>query len=288
MHIIFIQRILLTAALLVSQSVFAQLDPVEAVNFEEESVHAQATDNAEKLPVKEVEIGSGGNIKLERKYRTKIENQYEWHAHLLWESRYVTEGRDNLSADSLVSVSTEFSIDEFSVIPWFADSAAADYSEFNLNIVNGARLTNSLVLYAGYSYVYSRFSGGKGSDNEIGLDLVYKWFKHVNALASIYHSFDAHGSFMEWAIKYNNALNKHVHYGVQGVLGVNAGYVPDGHNGLNHYQLRANASYHPMKQIELYAYTGYNVAIDREVNKYAGDELLRDFFWGGVGITYLF
>lgn len=125
------------------------------------------------------------------------------------------------------------------------------------------------------------------NDNEISLDLAYKLMEHVNALASICHSFDAKGSFMEVAVKYNNAINKQVHYSVQGVLGVNAEYVPDGHNGLNHFQLRANASYHTVKHMELYAYTGYNLAINRDAVKYAGDELLGDFLLG-VLVLHLF
>jgi hypothetical protein len=40
--------------------------------------------------------------------------------------------------------------------------------------------------------------------------------------------------------------------------------------------------------MELYAYTGYNKAIDRDIDVYAGDELLRDFFWSGAGFSYLF
>lgn len=93
---------------------------------------------------------------------------------------------------------------------------------------------------------------------------------------------------MEAAIKYNDAINSRVHYSLRGVLGVNAGYVPDGHNGLNHFALRANASYLPAAQTELYAYVGYNVAINQDSVQYAGDELLGDFFRGGVGFSYHF
>ena len=262
----------------ISQDVFARSEHKDKGAVEDEV----------EVPVREVEAGPAGNIKLEREYRTKVESQYEWHAHLLWESRYVTEGRDNLSGKRLISASTEFSIDEFSVIPWVADGVGIDYSEFNLNIVSGSRLAENLVLYMGYSFVHSRSLGTRTNDNEISLDLAYKLMEHVNALASIYHSFDAKGSFMEVAVKYNNAINKQVHYSVQGVLGVNAEYVPDGHNGLNHFQLRANASYHPAKPMELYAYTGYNLAINRDAIKYAGDEQLGDFVLVGVGLTYLF
>jgi len=155
-----------------------------------------------------------------------------------------------------------------------------------LNIVNASRLAENLVLYMGYSFVHSRSLGVSTNDDEISLDLAYTLMAHVNALASIYHSFDAKGSFLELAVKYNNAINKQLHYSVQGVLGVNAEYVPDGHNGLNHFQLRANTSYRPVKPMELYTHIGYNLAISRDAIKYAGDELLADFLLGGVGLTY--
>ena len=285
-HVTFILKLLTGAMVVISQNSFAQsAQLIEAVN---ESKAVGIVDDDELPPAKEVEVGPGGNIKLERKYRTKVESQYKWHAHLLWESRYVTEGRDNLSGNGLASISTEFSVDEFSVIPWVADSAAADYSEFNLNVIYGSRLTEDLILYTGYNYIHARLIDDSANDNEISLDLAYKLMQHVNALTSVYHSFDARGAFMEMAVKYNNAINKRVHYSVAGTLGLNAGYVTDGHKGLNHTQVRFNVAYQPSTQTELYAYTGYNVAINRDVEKYPGDESLADFFWGGAGFSYLF
>jgi hypothetical protein len=290
--IIKITRLLFGAIFIISFNSFAQTDITDQESATKSYTGKKTLIDKEESVVTvgavEFETGAGGNIKPEREYRTKVESQSEWHAHLLWENRYVTEGRDNLSGHSLVSASTEFSIEEFSVIPWIADSAATDYSEFNLNVIYGTRLTQSLIFYVGYNYIYARFSDEKANDNEISLDLAYEWFKHINAFASIYHSFDSNGSFMEMAIEYNDTLSKKLDFSVQGLFGLNAGYIPDGHNGLNHFQLRANVSYHPATQIELYVYTGYNVAINRDAIKYAGDELLRDFSWSGAGFSYLF
>jgi hypothetical protein len=54
-----------------------------------------------------VEIGVGGNIKRENPYQSEVEQRRPIHAHLLWESRYVTEGRDNLRGDALASLSSD-------------------------------------------------------------------------------------------------------------------------------------------------------------------------------------
>ena len=235
-----------------------------------------------------IEIGPGGDITLERKQRTEMESLFEWHTHFLWESRYVTEGRDNLSGDNLVSVSSEFMISEATFLPWYAVSPGADYSELNLNLIYGILPTEDLAVYFGYNHIRARYLDKRANDNEISLDLVHRLEKSVAVAAGIYHSFDADGSFLEMAIKYFDAPYKRAHYSVQAGLGVNAGYVSEGHTGFNHFLLRANVSYLPVVQVELYAYTGYNAAINRDAIRYTGDELLGDFFWGGVGFVYVF
>ena len=272
--------------LFLSLSTFAQADIED--NDADASVEKRIHDGGtidEPLPV---EAGVGGDLKLQRKYRTKLINKFEWHTHLLWESRYVTEGRDNLSGESLVSISSEFMIDDINFVPWFAYSPGVDYSELNLNFVYGTLLAEDLPAYFGYNHIRARYKDERAIDNEISFDVAYKLINHVGLFTSIYHSFDANGSFIELGAKYFDALSKKIHYGVQASLGANAEYVPDGHNGLNHVQLRTNASYHPVEQIELYAYAGYNQSIRRNALQYAGDELLGDFFWGGIGLTYLF
>ncbi|MBT8119400.1 MAG: hypothetical protein KJN89_06740 [Gammaproteobacteria bacterium] len=235
-----------------------------------------------------VEIGSGGDIKMERKNRTRMESLFEWHTHFLWESRYVTEGRDNLSGESLLSLSSEFVIGEANFIPWYAYSPGANYSELNLNFVYGVLPTDDVAVYLGYNHIRARLSGERANDNEVSLALVHKLVKHVGLAAEIYHSFEAGGSFLELSAKYNDALNKKLRYGMLAALGTNAGYVADGHTGLNHFQLRVNASYHPIIKAEFYSYLGYNVAINRDVVNYSDDETLSDFFWGGLGFIYLF
>lgn len=235
-----------------------------------------------------VEVGPGGDITLERKQRTEMESLFEWHTHFLGESRYVTEGRDNLSGEGLVSVSSDFIIGEASFLPWYAYSPGADYSELNLNLIYGILPAEDLAVYFGYNHIRARYLDERANDNEISLDLVHKLIKRVVLAAGIYHSFDASGSFMEMTVKYFDAPYKRAHYSVQAALGVNAGYVADGHTGLNHFQLRANASYLPVIQVELYAYIGYNAAINRDAIRYTGDETLGDFFWGGVGFAYVF
>lgn len=235
-----------------------------------------------------VEAGAGGGIALEKSHRTEAESLYSWHSHMLWESRYVSEGRDNLSGDGLFSLSSEFTIDDLTFIPWLAHSSPADYTELNLNLVYSTFVTEKLAASIGYTHLRFHDRGENSSDNEISLDLGYRLHQQLTVSAVVYHSFEADGSFAEFATSYYHELSDKVNYSVAVLLGANAGYIADGHDGLNNFQLLSTASYLPFDRLELYASASYNQAIGRDVMQYPGDETLKDFFWGGVGLVYLF
>lgn len=278
--------IVAASAVFYSQQVIAEEAQVTHQDSTGETT-ANTTDS-KKQAARPVEIGVGGVIEPERKYRTRAESLFKWHAHLLWESRYVTEGRDNLDGNHLASVSSEFSIGEIYFVPWYAYSAGADFSELDLNFFYGAQLTDKLTAYVGFNRIYAQVGDHRGNDSEINFDLSYLWLKKIHIYSTLYHSFKAEGSFMEVAFKTGQRVGKKTLFGAQFLLGANADYVPESHNGLNHFQLRANIAYQPRVQIELYAYIAYNQAINRDPEQYPGDVLLDDFVWGGAGFSYGF
>jgi hypothetical protein len=237
---------------------------------------------------KDVEIGVGGKIKLENLSRATLKNKFDWHTHLLWESRYVTEGRDNLSGKDIVSISSEFDYQGVIIVPWFAKGIAADYSEYNVNIIYKLALLDNLEMFLGYNYIKAQDASIDSNDTEISVDLVYFYKNRVQFLSSIYYSFDVKGAFIDLTLKKNYPINDQLSFELMTTLGLNAGYVADGHNGVNYGQLRTNFTYQIMKAMEVYAYASYNLPVNANENRYAGDKLLRNLFWSGVGFSYLF
>ncbi|MBB1350233.1 MULTISPECIES: hypothetical protein [unclassified Pseudoalteromonas] len=52
---------------------------------------------AQDVHALEPELGVGGNIKLDEASTAYVDDGFDFHVHPLWESRYVSEGRDNLA-----------------------------------------------------------------------------------------------------------------------------------------------------------------------------------------------
>jgi hypothetical protein len=281
-----VKTLLLAVVFLHTHEALSQEIRMDAARSIDEGSSASDSEGIVEAPP--VEVGAGGELQLQRKHRTQMIDRFEWHTHLLWESRYVTEGRDNLSGESLVSVSSEFVIDEIYFIPWFAYSPGTDYTELDLNFVYGTLLAEDFLAYVGYQHNRSHYLDERAVDNEVSIDLAYKLINHVGLFSGIYYSFVENGSFIEIGVKYFGDLDTAIHYSMQATLGANAGYVSDGHHGLNHAQLRSNLSFNPLMNLEVFGYAGYNRAIERDEIRYSGDEALDDFFWAGIGLNYLF
>lgn len=100
---------------------------IHAQEYEEnDSDHGVWTDETQVSPV---EVGVGGNIKREDPYQSEAEDRRPVHLHFLLESRYVSEGRDNLGGDGLTSTFSEITQGNFSFVPWLAYGHESEYTE---------------------------------------------------------------------------------------------------------------------------------------------------------------
>lgn len=236
-----------------------------------------------------VEIGAAGNIRKENTATTRAERLAPLHIHTLWESRYITEGRDNLSGDAIYSLSTDISYNKFTIAPWFAYSAETDYKEANLNIVYGWKVAEHWEIYTNYTYINARGrNAGKTIDGEIGIEWIYTGLDAIDISNNLYYSFDADGVYLETTLSHVEKFNGVLSYTFALITGVNGGYVTDGHNGIDHIQAKASMLVNFTARLDMFLYISADVAINRQADRYAGDESLGSRAWGGVGISYRF
>ena len=199
-----------------------------------------------------------------------------------WDSRYVSEGRDNLAGDSLAGTTVDASVGGLSFGAWFAASPDTDYREFNL----GATYTvgwRDLEAYA--SFTHLRFLSDEEDDNEVGAGLAYTGLPAGLAIGlDAYHSFEAEGTFLEAWLGGEYEPCGWLMIAPAAVLGWNSGYIAEGHDGANHFSLSMEASV-PLKEgLDLAAMVAYTWAIDADPGRYPDDEALEDFLHAGIAL----
>jgi hypothetical protein len=240
-------------------------------------------------PGKGVETGAGGIIRAESDIRTSLERVSPVHVHSIYESRYVTEGRDNLSGSGLLSASTDIMLgDSFTFIPWLAHSGETDYTELDLNLLYVVETEGLMDLYYAYNRVHTRHNAVDFNDNEIELGITYPGLPLLDFIALVYYSFDADGAFAELTALNEHTFSSRTSLQSTATLGFNGGYIADGHSGANNFVLKTELSYFFLKNAELTGYAGYNLPIGDDPVRYAGDAGLDEFFWSGIGLSWYF
>jgi hypothetical protein len=214
------------------------------------------------------------------------EDGWNFHEHVDYESRYASEGRDALDGDSLVSGTFEAGWNALSAGVWYAKSPDQSYDELQLSTA----LSWDWEDLEGYvAYTHLRFPRDGGHDHEIGAGASWTGLPGEVALGvDAYYSFEADGAFITASLSREFDLNDRFQLTPAIVFGMNQGYVTDGHDGANHFDLRLGGACSLTDSISLTAHLSYNIALDRDAARYSGDELLKDFFHFGFGLAYEF
>ncbi len=207
------------------------------------------------------------------------------HVHLGWESRYVSEGRDNLDGDGLLGGTVGLSWRSLAFGAWLVESPGQGYDEMHLNLAF-VREWGDLECYAVYNHL--RFFDDGGHDHEVGIGGAWSGLPPGIIIGvDAYYSFDAEGSFIELFAERGFELGERLTLTPGIVWGFNQGYIADGHHGPNHLAVRLGADWRLSDGWFLEALATYSWALGREVLR-PGDQALRDFGHVGTGFRWKF
>lgn len=194
----------------------------------------------------------------------------------LWESRYVTEGTDNLHGSGILSEFLTVRWGHFHTDVWQGIGYDTNFAELN---VLGVFDFKAGPLNGYVSFNHKRFFHLDTHDNEIGAGMVYGKFPAHGFLAfDGYYSFEIEGFYGE--VSAGAAWDwRGMTFRPAVALGCNAGYVPEGDDGLNTLMPRLDLSVPLTDELSLIAYAAYNVPLN---------DTADSFFWGGVGLKATF
>lgn len=209
----------------------------------------------------------------------------EGNAHVAWESRYFSEGRDALDGDSLFTGSIELGWKHLTGGIWYGESPDQRYDELQLS-VGVAQSVGDFEFYGAYTHFRFRFDDSH--DNEFGTGVAWSGLPmDVELAVDLYHSFEADGFFAEISANRGLKFTDKIDLNFGGVFGINQGYVSDGHDGANHVAAFTEISFALSESVFITAHTTYSWGLGRD-RALLGDAQLIDFFHGGVGLRWSF
>lgn len=204
---------------------------------------------------------------------------------LQYDSRYVTEGRNNLPQGGIVWLSGGNQIaDHVTVILnyGYATSSEVNYDELNLTL----EYANSVGILDWYvNYTSLQFFKDNLSDNELGIGASYPLSDSVAPFADILYSTEAAGFFAETGIRFNQTLTTQWSFSAYLLAGFDFGYISPSHDGHNHYAIGADFNYALNDQMSLsviYEITRGGNDISKE------PEAKSNHNWMGLGFSTTF
>jgi len=202
-----------------------------------------------------------------------------------WASRYFSEGRDTLAGDSLWVSSLELAWKNFTSAVCYGRSPDQDYDELQLSFAASQSIGDEEV-YAAFTQLRTPFDGL--DDIEVGAG--FSWAGLPNGIeftGDAYYSFDAEESFWEFALNRAFFVLDKLIFHTSGILGVNQGYVSDGHDGANHLAFRMGTEYAISESVATYLHLAHSWALDRDASL-PGDRQLVDFSHASLGMQFSF
>ncbi len=160
---------------------------------------------------------------------------------LIWDSKYITEGRNNLDEGGLLSLELVASWDSISTGIWLADGTDSSYNELNFFLEYDFDIGNASA-YLGYTRL--EFPDDNASDNEISAGIVWPILNAYEFGIHYVHATETDGGFLDlvfaWKMPQTNPNVSITPYVSQSI---DFGYASDTHDGENNFQLGIESSW---------------------------------------------
>jgi len=202
-------------------------------------------------------------------------------AGLSYESKYVSEGRNNLEDGGLFSFESCFGIDGFEFGAWFAIGETVNYQELN---VSGEYLYELAGFDICVGYTRLEFLKDSESDNEINAGVAYTAFPWLIPSLNYVYSTEAEGSFVEISIMSEiSILQERLTISPYIMEGFDFGYVTEEFDGQNNLQLGIEIAVSATDQIQITGYIAHSWAHEDVRREGLGDQT-----WAGIGVLLAF
>ncbi|AZG36445.1 hypothetical protein [Shewanella psychromarinicola] len=214
-------------------------------------------------------------------------SQVELSVDLGWESKYVSEGRDNLDSGGIYWSGIAAQYQDVNAYARVGRADNEHYTEWQFGLEYCITLSDNFDAAIGYQRL--EFYGDEGaSDNELFSSITYSGIEWLTPSINYTYSTEAGGYFIELSLHSSWDLSKAWNVTPYLTQGIDYQYVTETHNGRNNLQFGVESAYALTPTLNISGHVSQSIAqqdIEQEVG-YSSSKLNETF--AGVSINWLF
>ncbi len=201
-----------------------------------------------------------------------------------WQSRYVSEGRDNLPGSGLFASTLAAQVGRFdaTLIHLVEDQTPGGdrsrYRESNVEAGVGGTIA-ALNWRVGYKRLW--FPASDGQDQEFSVELGAALFASVISTLTYTHADEADGGFVELTLEREFSCGQGCQFMPYAMAAANEGFVPDSRRGLNNLQFGTELALQVSERVSLGLEANYSLPAESNA-----EEALQELFWLSLSLEY--
>ncbi len=211
---------------------------------------------------------------------------FAFDAAVTWESRYVTEGINNVPGSSFIATEAVVSRHGFGLGAWWTEAFSDSYNEVNM-FADYTHAIGTVEVTLGLNRLEFP-AGDDPSTWEVYGGVLWEAVEQVELFVETYYDFDdVRGGFMEAGFAFEPAIpspGDRLGVTLYGLTGFDYGFVSDPRRlQENNVQVGLTGSWSLHKNVDLIAHVNHSVALTNLDREGEGDVT-----WGGAGLAASF
>lgn len=221
-----------------------------------------------------------------RNIETAPNGEYEFLLDVGFDSKYVSEGRNNLDNGGIVWTTASVQKDGLNVYATMGRGTDQHYIEWNFGLEYGFDLSEDIEASLGYQRL-EFYGDERGHDNELFSTLAYTGVDWLTPSVSYTYATEAKGYFVEvslhshWDISDGFSISPYV------TQAFDFQYATEEHDGANHIQFGVESEFLLTRSIAISAHVSHSIALNDIERENPNSSGLNETFIGGH-ITWVF
>lgn len=203
-----------------------------------------------------------------------------------WDSKYISEGRNNLEEGGIAWAVAAVTLDQLTVFAAAGRGDQAYYIEYDVGLEYSLEFHENVDAVIGYQRIET-YGDDRASDNELFATVAYSGWQWLVPELSYTFSTEAGGYFIEAALYNPWQVSDTFHLTSYVKQAFDFQYVTEEFDGANHFQLGVEANYQLTPTVAIGGHVSHTIAM-KDIKEEVGSSHGLNQTYAGVNISLSF